>query len=86
MSFSFAQFLLNQTKECNGHLQTETTGLSVNDALVICKELEKLTDHQNAFTIELWTDGSYTIYQMDFWEMGQHPLGHINRMILGVNT
>lgn len=85
MSFSFASFLLNQTKHYNGHFQCETTGLPLEDALLICKELEELTNHEHSFTVELWTDGSYTVYQVDYWEPQEHVLGHRNRIILGVS-
>lgn len=85
MSFSFAQFLLNQIKEVNGHCQTEVKGLSIEEGLEICKELEELTNKQSSFTLQLWTCGGYTLYQMDFWKQGEHPLGHVDRLILSVD-
>lgn len=85
MSFSFAEFLLNQTKQCNGHLQAEAKGISIEDGFNICKELEELTNKQSSFTLQLWTCGRYTLYQMDFWRQGEHPLGHVDRMILRVD-
>lgn len=85
MSFSFAQFLLNQTKQCNGHLQAEAKGISVEEGLEICRELEELTDKRSCFTLQLWTCGGFTLYQMDFWKQGVHPLGHIDRIILSVD-
>jgi len=81
-----AKFLLNTAHEYNGHKQTELSGLSVKKGLKLCKELEKLTDNMYSFTMELWTDGSYTIHQMDFWKKGEHVLGDTNRMILGVTN
>jgi hypothetical protein len=86
MSFTFAQFLLNQTKECNGHLQATATGISIEDGMQLCKELEALTGNQHSFILEVWSDGSYTIYEVDFWDKGEHPLGHLHRMILGVSN
>lgn len=86
MKFSFAQFLLNSTNIYNGHIQTETKGIPVEQGLVICKDLEELTDHKYSFTLELWTDGSYTIHQMDYWKKGEHILGDVNRMICGVSN
>lgn len=85
MSFSFAEFLLSQTKQCNGHLQAEAKGISIEEGLEICRELEELTNHEHSFTIELWTDCSYTIYEVDYWEPQEHILGHRNRIILGVS-
>lgn len=84
MTFNFAKFLLNQTKECNGHLQCEVTGLSVEEGLVLCKELEEYTNKEYSFTLEVWTDKSFTIYQQEYWRKGEHPLGHRARIILGV--
>lgn len=86
MSFSLAQFLLSQTKQHNGHLQCEMAGLSVEDGIEICKELEELFDNKSSFTVQLWTTGGFTIYQMDYWENLEHPLGHTDRMILSVSN
>jgi len=83
---TLAEFLLNAKHEYNGHKQTEVSGLSVKKGLKLCKELEEITDNKYSFTMELWTDGSYTIHQMDYWKKGEHILGDTNRMILGVST
>lgn len=85
MSFSFAEFLLNQTKQCNGHLQAEVKGLSVEEGLEICKELEELTNKQSSFTLQLWTCGGYALYQMGCWKQDAHPLGHVDKLILSVD-
>lgn len=85
MSFSFANFLMNQTNDHNGHFQTTVTGMSVEDGLELCKELEELCEQEYSFTIELWTCGGYTIYQQDYFKPSEHRLGHSSRMILGVN-
>lgn len=82
--FSFANFLLNQTNVYNGHFQATISGMSVEDALLICKELEDLTE--SMFVVELWSDGSYTIYQKDFWKVGQRLDGQTDRMILSVEN
>jgi len=85
MTFNFAKFLLNQTKMCNGHLQSEASGITFEEGLEICKELEEYTNNQYAFTLEVWTCGSFSIYQQDFWKPGEHVLGHTERLILGVS-
>lgn len=85
MSFSFAKFLLNQTEDCNGHFQCEASGISIEDGIELCRELEELTDKQWSFTLEVWTCGGYTIYQMDYWKRNEHILGDVNRMVLSVN-
>lgn len=84
MSFSFANFLLSQTREHNGHMQASATGMSIEDGLALCRELEELTDKRSCFTLQLWTCGGFTLYEMDVWKQGEHPLGHIDKMILSV--
>ena len=81
---SFAEFLLNTPNEYQGHKQTEIKGLSIEDGMKLCKELEELTDNESSFVIELWTDGCYTIYEKDSFPEG-NPTGR-DRMILGVNN
>ena len=80
---NFAEFLLNTPNEYNQHKQTEIQGLSIEDGMKLCKELEELEPYY-AFVIELWSTGDYTIYQKDFFPEG-NPTGR-DRMILGVNN
>ena len=80
---SFAEFLLNTPNEYQGHKQTEIKGLSIEDGMKLCKELEELEPHY-AFVIELWSTGDYTIYQKGYFPEG-NPTGR-DRMILGVNN
>lgn len=70
-----AQFLLNIKNEHNGHKQTEIRGLSVEEGIHICRELEKEFDNKVSFTLELWTDGTFTI-----WE--KNEFDNKNRIIL----
>ena len=79
---NFAKFLLNTPNEYNSHKQTEIKGLSIEDGIALCKELEEL-EPKYSFVLELWSDGNYTIYQKDFFEEG-NPTGR-DRMILGVD-
>lgn len=80
---SFAEFLLNTPNEYAGHKQTEIRGLSIEDGMKLCKELEELEPYY-AFVIELWSTGDYTIYQKGYFPEG-NPTGR-DRMILGVNN
>jgi len=80
---NFAKFLLNTPNEYNSHKQTEIKGLSIEDGIALCKELEEL-EPEYSFVFELWTDGNYTILQKDFFEEG-NPTGR-DRMILGVDN
>lgn len=69
-----AKFLLNLDNQYNGHFQTTIKGLTLKEALKICKELEDYTDHEHSFVLELWTDGSFTLYRKDYFPEG-NPTG-----------
>jgi hypothetical protein len=84
MSFSFAQFVLNTTYEYNHHKACEVNGLSIEQGLEICKELEELSNKTHSFVLELYTDGGFSLYRKDFWKKGEHPLGHLDQLILSV--
>lgn len=75
-----AELLLNLANEFNGHKQTTITGLTVEQGVAICKELEEFTSHHSSFVIELWTDGSFTIYEKDYWKEDRQ--GGRDRVIL----
>lgn len=79
-----AELLLKIDNEYNGHKQTTINGLSLKQAKQICKDLEKLTDNEHSFVVELWTDGSMTIYQKDFFPAG--TVGGTDRIILGIDN
>lgn len=83
---SLAEFLLNTKHEYNGHLQTEIKGLSIKKGVRLCKELEQYTNDKYSFVLEVWTTGGFSIYQKDYWKPGEHPLNHLDRMILGVSN
>ncbi len=76
-----AELLMNIENEYNQHKQTTITGLSYENAIEICKELEEYVDNEYSFVVELWTDGSFTIYQKDYFPVGKQ--GGVDRMILG---
>lgn len=65
-----AELLMNIENEFNSHKQTVIKGLTLEQGIQICKELEEYTDNEHSFVIELWTDGSFTISQKDFFSMG----------------
>ena len=82
---SLAQFLLNTKSEFNGHKSTEIRNMSVEDAIQICKDLEKIEPNKS-FVVEVWTDGCFNIYEKDAWKAREHPLGHKDRLILTVEN
>lgn len=79
---NIAKLLLNMQNQYNGHYQTVIKGLSVKQGKKICKELEKHTNDQYSFVLELWSDGNFTIYQKDFWK--DHTNGN-DRIILATD-
>jgi hypothetical protein len=79
-----AKFLLSVKDECNQHLQTELKHISIKKGLKICRQLEKITDKD--YVLEVWTSGSYCIYEKDTWKVGEHPLGHRDRLICSVDN
>lgn len=81
---NFAKFLLKTKHEYRGHKQTQLNNLSVKKGLKLCKELEELTNDEYMFCIQLFTDGGYAIYQIDYFPEG-NPTGR-DRMILGVEN
>lgn len=81
---NIAEFLLKLENQFCGHYQTEIKGLSIEDGLQLCKELEEYTDNQYSFVLELWTDGSYTVYCKDYFPEGK--VGGRDRIILSVNN
>lgn len=83
---TLAEFVLSQKKQYNGHLTLEINHMSVRDGLQLCKDLEIFVEHSHMFTMELYTDGGFNINQKDFWRAGEHPLGHTDRLILGVEN
>lgn len=62
---SFAELLLKMDNQYNGHYQTTISGLTLEQGIDICKELEEYTSNQYSFVLELWTDGAFTIYKKD---------------------
>lgn len=82
---SLAQFLLNTKSEYNGHKTTEIRNMSLEDAIQICKDLEKIEPNKS-FMVEVWTDGCFEIYEKEAWKSGEHHLGHRDRLILTVDN
>lgn len=80
---NIAQLLLNIDNEYNGHHQTVIKGLTLEDGIQICKELEEYTDNRESFVLELWTDGNWSIYQKDCFQMG-NPSGR-DKLILSTD-
>lgn len=62
---SLAELLLQIDNQYSGHYQTVISGLTLEQGIDICKELEEYTDKQHSFVLELWTDGAFTIYKKD---------------------
>lgn len=71
---SLAELLLKINNEHNGHKSTVISGLTLQQGIDICKELEEYTDGKDSFVIELWTDSNYTIYKKDGLGIGKDQI------------
>lgn len=79
-----AEMLMRIDNEYNGHKQTTINGISIKEAQQICKDLEELSNKEYSFVLEIWTDGSMTIYQKDFFTDGRSH--GADRIILGIEN
>ncbi len=71
---SLAELLLKMDNKYNGHFQTTISGLTLQQGIDICKELEEYTNKQHSFVVELWTDGAFTIYKKDGLRIGKDQM------------
>ena len=71
---SLAELLLKMDNQYSGHYQTVINGLTLEQGIAICKELEEYTDKQYSFVLELWTDGAFTIYKKDGIALGEDQM------------
>ena len=63
-----AELLMNIENKYNEHYQTVIKGLTVEQGMEICKELEEHTNKEYSFVLELWTDNTFTIWQKDYFQ------------------
>jgi hypothetical protein len=71
---------MNIQNDYHQHKQTVIKGLSIQQGLDICKELEDYVDKEYSFVLEVWTDGALTLYQKDFFK--EERVGGRDRIIL----
>lgn len=71
---SLAELLLKINNEHNGHKSTVISGLTLEQGIEICKELEQYSDGKDSFVIELWTDSNFTIYKKDGLGIGKDQI------------
>lgn len=69
-----AELLLKMDNQYNQHYQTTISGLTLEQGMEICKELEEYTDKQHSFVLELWTCGAFTIYKKDGLGIGKDQM------------
>ena len=77
-----ATFLLERDSEYGGHKQTELRELTFEEVRMIIKALEEESPY-HMFYMKLFTDGSGSVEQAFYWGEGEHPLGHVDRIIFG---
>lgn len=75
-----ATFLLENKNEYNGHKQTELGELTFEEVRMIMGALEEESPH-HLFYMKMFNDGSGSVEQAFYWREGDHPEGHIDRMI-----
>ena len=71
---SLAELLLKMDNKYNEHYQTVISGLTLEQGMDICRELEQYSDGKDSFVIELWTDMNYTIYKKDGLGIGKDQI------------
>ncbi|UZS00953.1 hypothetical protein [Pseudomonas phage vB_PsaM_M1] len=71
---SLAELLLKINNEHNGHKSTVISGLTLQQGIDICKELEEYTGDKDSFVLELWTDSNFTIYKKDGLGIGKDQI------------
>lgn len=69
-----AELLLKMDNKYMGHYQTTISGLTLEQGIEICKELEEYTDKEHSFVLELWTCGAFTIYKKDGLGIGKDQI------------
>lgn len=85
---SVVDLIMSQKNTYNGHFMMTISGLSIEQGLEIIKDLESnYGGHEGflgSYVMNVYSDGTYSIAQKDFWKPGQHPLGHLDRLLLSV--
>lgn len=71
---SLAELLLKMNNKYNEHYQTVISGLTLEQGIDICKELEHYTGDKDSFVLELWTDSNFTIYKKDGLGIGKDQI------------
>lgn len=83
-----AEFIYNHSKEdrnCyNGHCQLQISQMPIDVAIGLLKDLQRLDEHDNSYTIELWSDGAFTVYCKDYWRSDERENGQRDKMIFSV--
>lgn len=77
---NLARFLLESSNEYNGHKQTELGELTFEEIRMILEALSEESPH-HLFYMKMFSDGSGSVEQGCYWKEGEHPAGHIDRMI-----
>lgn len=80
---SVADLLLSIDYEFNGHKQTSIPGLTLEQCESIVEDLN--TKGQGIFYLRNYGNDEFSIYQEDYWEPGEHPIGHVDRLILSIH-
>lgn len=66
----------------NGHYQLElNVALPIKDIMQLCEDLSEALGGCFVY-FKLYSDGYGSIYQEDCWAVGEHDLGHRDRLLV----
>lgn len=77
-----ATFLLENKNEYNGHKQTELGEMTFDELWEVFGALKEESPW-HSFYMKIYSDGSGSVEQASYWKEGEHPLGHVDRLIFG---
>lgn len=83
-TIEIGEFILNSGVEYNGHKQFEFNDISVSELRSIEQSIQKFSKNNVEVSLhEEFRGGySYSIDEINYWDEGEHHLGHRNRLLV----
>jgi hypothetical protein len=83
----FINMILSKDNEYNGHCQLELGEMHLDTLLELTECLEEYCNKNNLSKgmchAKIFSDKSGAVEMSDWWEQGEHPLGHTERTMFG---
>jgi hypothetical protein len=83
----FINMIVSKDNEYNGHCQLEIGEICLDTLLEITASLEEYCNKNNLSKgmchAKVFSDKSGVVEMSDWWEQGEHPLGHTERTMFG---